>query len=101
MITNGLSREFAEEYSLLSTEEDDIVNAIKEQIVDDVERTEDKQKFISDLIEEVNEIKEEYAQAAEPKDALTEGDEAELDNDDMGAQDSDNSDVDDGSRRDR
>lgn len=100
LITNGLSREFAEEYSLLSTEEDDIVNAIKEQIVDDVERTEDKQKFISDLIEEVNEIKEEYAQAAEPKDALTEGDEAELDNDDMGAQNSDNSDVDDGANND-
>ena len=100
LITKGLSREFAEEYSLLSTEEDDIVSAIKEQIIEDVEKTEDKQKFISDLIEEVNEVKEEYAQAAEPKDALTEGDEAELDNNDSGAQDSTDSDLDDGGNTD-
>lgn len=94
LITNGLSREFAEEYSLLSSEEDDIVMAIKEQIVEDVEKTEDKQKFISDLIEEVNEVKQEYAEAAEPKSAIEEGNEAELSNNDAGAQNTDNGDVD-------
>ena len=94
LITNGLSREFAEEYSLLSSEEDDIVMAIKEQIVEDVEKTEDKQKFISDLIEEVNEVKQEYVEAAEPKEAIEEGDNAELSNNDSGAQNSDSSDVD-------
>lgn len=90
-LSPNLARDFQAEYELLSLEEEDIIQNIKDQIIEDVEKTEDKQKFIADVMEEVNNVKQEYAKAAEPE---------EIDSDnafseDAGSQSSDSDDLDD------
>lgn len=90
-LSSNLAGDFKSEYELLSLEEEDIIQSIKDQIIEDVEKTEDKQKFISDVMEEVNNVKQEYAKAAEPEEIDSDNTFSE----DAGSQSSDSDDSDD------
>ena len=70
-------KDFKENLNALALEENDIIETVKEALIENVEETEKKQKLIHDIIEEVNDVKSKYAEKAEPEDSSTTNDEIE------------------------
>ena len=68
-LSKRLDENFRADFSNISMEEEDILNTIKKEVIKEVEKTEDKQKLIHDIMEEVQDIKQEYADKLDNNDS--------------------------------